>query len=407
MSAPRRSASRLLVARAVLAGCMVGPDYKRPAVDAPERVQLRAQGRRRHRQHRVVEAVRRPGARPADRRGARQQPEREGRGRQRRAGRRRAHADALAALSAGRLRRQRRTRRAQRVRPRRRSCRRHSAIRRRPTRRSLSASWEIDLWGRIRRLTESARAQPAGHRRGAARRDPVARVVRRDQLPARCAASTSSSRSRSARSATYDESVRLFELQFKYGQVSQMNVAQAQSQYETAAAQIPLIESQIAQTENALSVLLGRNPGPIPRGKSVYELALPSVPAGVPSAAARAPPGSPAGRGDAHRRQRADRRRARRCTSRRSRSPARSAARARPVQPVHRTRAGVELRGSARRADLHLRRGQRPGRAGRRPRRRRRSTTTSYSIQNAFADVENALVANQKLRSSSRRRSGW
>ena len=64
----------------------------------------------------------------------------------------------------------------------------------------------------------------------------------------------------------YGESVKLFELQFKYGQVSQMNVAQAQSQYETAAAQIPQIESQIAQTENALSILLGRNPGPIARG---------------------------------------------------------------------------------------------------------------------------------------------
>ena len=56
--------------------------------------------------------------------------------------------------------------------------------------------------------------------------------------------------------------MRLFTLQFQYGQVSQMNVAQVQSQYETAAAQIPQIESQIAQTENALSVLLGRNPGP-------------------------------------------------------------------------------------------------------------------------------------------------
>ena len=59
-----------------------------------------------------------------------------------------------------------------------------------------------------------------------------------------------------------------------------MNVSQAQSQYETAAAQIPVIESQIAQTENALSILLGRNPGPIPRGKSIDDLTLPSVPAG-------------------------------------------------------------------------------------------------------------------------------
>jgi multidrug efflux system outer membrane protein len=83
---------------------------------------------------------------------------------------------------------------------------------------------------------------------------------------------------------TYAESVRLYQLQFKYGQTSQMTVAQAQSQYESAAVQIPLIESQIAQTENALSILLGRNPGPIPRGKSIYDLALPSPPAGVPSA---------------------------------------------------------------------------------------------------------------------------
>jgi len=83
--------------------------------------------------------------------------------------------------------------------------------------------------------------------------------------------------------AAYGESVKLFELQFKYGQVSQMNVAQVQSQYETAAAQIPQIESQIAQTENALSILLGHNPGPIPRGKSIDELVLPTVPAGLPS----------------------------------------------------------------------------------------------------------------------------
>ena len=82
---------------------------------------------------------------------------------------------------------------------------------------------------------------------------------------------------------TYRESVELFKLQFEYGQVSQMNVAQAESQYETAAAQIPLIESQIAQNQNALSVLIGRDPGLITRGKSIDDLALPTVPAGVPS----------------------------------------------------------------------------------------------------------------------------
>jgi multidrug efflux system outer membrane protein len=62
-----------------------------------------------------------------------------------------------------------------------------------------------------------------------------------------------------------------------------MNVEQARSQYETAAAAIPGIESQIAQTENAISILLGRNPGPIERGRSILEITMPAVPSGVPS----------------------------------------------------------------------------------------------------------------------------
>ncbi|HET9042611.1 MAG TPA: efflux transporter outer membrane subunit, partial [Burkholderiales bacterium] len=83
--------------------------------------------------------------------------------------------------------------------------------------------------------------------------------------------------------ATYGQSVKLYEMQNKYGQVSKMQVEQARSQYETAAAQIPAIKSQIAQTENALAVLLGRNPGPIARGKTLDALALPAVPPGLPS----------------------------------------------------------------------------------------------------------------------------
>jgi multidrug efflux system outer membrane protein len=81
----------------------------------------------------------------------------------------------------------------------------------------------------------------------------------------------------------YGESVRLFELQHQHGVTSRMTVEQARTQYETAAAAVPAIESQIARTENALSLLLGRNPGPIPRGLPIEALALPSVPAGIPS----------------------------------------------------------------------------------------------------------------------------
>ncbi len=81
----------------------------------------------------------------------------------------------------------------------------------------------------------------------------------------------------------YGESVKLFELQFKHGQISRLTVEQARSQYQTAAAAIPQIESQISQGEHALSVLAGRNPGPVARGKPVLALCLPAVPAGLPS----------------------------------------------------------------------------------------------------------------------------
>jgi multidrug efflux system outer membrane protein len=145
-----------------------------------------------------------------------------------------------------------------------------------------SASWEIDLWGRVRRLSEAARAVLLATEE--ARRGVLLSLV----------ASVANSYIQllgldeqllvgKRTVATYAESVRLFELRFKYGQVSQMTVEQARSQYETAAATIPQIESQIAQTENSLSILLGRNPGPIPRGKTIHKLALPTVPAGLPS----------------------------------------------------------------------------------------------------------------------------
>ena len=145
-----------------------------------------------------------------------------------------------------------------------------------------TASWEIDLWGRIRRLTESAQANLLATEE--ARRGVILSLVAsvaNSYLQLRGLDEQLAISKRSL--ATYAESVKLFELQFKYGQVSQMNVQQALTQYETAAATIPRIENQIVQTENAISILLGQNPISIPRGKSIYELALPSVPSGIPS----------------------------------------------------------------------------------------------------------------------------
>ena len=144
------------------------------------------------------------------------------------------------------------------------------------------ASWEIDLWGRIRRLSEAARAQVLATEE--ARLGVVLSLVSSVansylQLRALDEQLVIATRTKEA----YAESVRLFELQFKYGVQSKMTVEQARTQYETASAVVPQIESQIAQTENALSVLLGRNPGPIQRGRSIGALTMPDIPAGVPS----------------------------------------------------------------------------------------------------------------------------
>jgi outer membrane protein, multidrug efflux system len=146
----------------------------------------------------------------------------------------------------------------------------------------LSSSWEIDLWGRIRRETEAAQAGLVGAEE--ARRGVVLSLV------SSVAISYLQLRSLDAQLvsahetlAAYSETVTLFTNQFKYGEVSMLNVQQARAQYESAAATIPQLQAQIAQAEDALSLLVGRDPGPVPRGASLSELKLPAVPAGLPS----------------------------------------------------------------------------------------------------------------------------
>lgn len=144
------------------------------------------------------------------------------------------------------------------------------------------ASWEIDLWGRIRRLTESAKANLMATQE--ARRGVILSLVgsvANDYILLRGLDEQLAVSRKTL--ASYAESLRVFELQYKHGQVSKMTVEQSRSQYETAAAVIPQLEAQIVQTENAICILLGRNPGPIARGKTLAELSEPAIPAGVPS----------------------------------------------------------------------------------------------------------------------------
>ncbi len=144
------------------------------------------------------------------------------------------------------------------------------------------ASWEIDLWGRIRRLSQSARANLLATEE--ARRGVILTLVSSvagSYLELRGLDEQLEIARRTL--ASYGKSLRLFELKFAHGQVSMMTVEQARSQYETAAVAIPQIESRIVQTENAICVLLGRNPGPVKRGKPLSRIAIPAIPAGLPS----------------------------------------------------------------------------------------------------------------------------
>jgi multidrug efflux system outer membrane protein len=146
----------------------------------------------------------------------------------------------------------------------------------------LNASWEIDIWGRIRRQTEAARARLLASEEG--RRGVILSLVgsvagayinlRDLDRQLEIAQATAKTRG---------ESYELFKLRFEGGLISLLELSQNRSQYEEALATIPPIEKAIAQQENGLSVLLGRNPGPIARGKSIDQLTLPAIPAGLPS----------------------------------------------------------------------------------------------------------------------------
>src|SRR5215471_2289039 len=147
-----------------------------------------------------------------------------------------------------------------------------------------SMSWEIDLWGKIRRSSEAANAQFLASEE--ARRAVLLSLVS-DVAQAYFELLELDTRLKIARDSTraYQDTFNLFEDRLKFGVASQMQTSRAEGNLAQAAASIPEIESQIAAKENQISVLLGRNPGPVPRGQPLFaQAAVPTVPAGLPSA---------------------------------------------------------------------------------------------------------------------------
>ena len=148
---------------------------------------------------------------------------------------------------------------------------------------TASATWDLDFWGRYRRATEAARATLLANEW--AKKQVMATLVanvasayfqlRQLDLELETSRRTLASRS---------ESLKLTRTLEQHGINSLLDVRQSEQLVYTAAEEVPDFERRIAQQENTISILLGKDPGDIPRGLQLMEQPhAPEVPAGLPS----------------------------------------------------------------------------------------------------------------------------
>jgi multidrug efflux system outer membrane protein len=144
-------------------------------------------------------------------------------------------------------------------------------------------AWEIDLWGRVRRTNEAARADlfSKEENRRAVTIQLVSAVaeayfnLRQFDLQLDIAKRTLQS---------WEESVRIAQARLRQGMTSKLDADQFEAERANAAARTAELQRQMVQAENHLSVLLGRKPFAVARGRSLDEQVMPpDVPAGLPS----------------------------------------------------------------------------------------------------------------------------
>lgn len=144
-------------------------------------------------------------------------------------------------------------------------------------------SWELDIWGRIRRSNEAARGDLLA--REEARRAVVLQLVSgvaesyfdllQFDMQLDIAKRTLTS---------WEDSVKIAQARVRQGVITKIDADQFVAERANAAARVAELTRQMVQKENQLSVLLGRNPGPIARGRSLTEQVVPpDVPPGLPS----------------------------------------------------------------------------------------------------------------------------
>jgi multidrug efflux system outer membrane protein len=148
---------------------------------------------------------------------------------------------------------------------------------------AADASFQLDFFGRLRRATEAARAQLMATEEA---KNVVTLTLVSDVASDYFALLQLDLELQITRDTvtTQEGSVKLTSLRLSHGVATKLDVLQAQQVLDTANAQIPDLERQIGQEEDAISILLGNYPGGVPRGRALAEQVLPpDVPPGLPS----------------------------------------------------------------------------------------------------------------------------
>lgn len=145
-------------------------------------------------------------------------------------------------------------------------------------------SWDLDLWGQLRRMSESARAQYLATEEG---RNAVIVSLIGDVAGGYFTLRELDDELQIAQSTRKiaEDNLRLVQLRHDRGAATGLDVHQAEQLLYTATAQIAGAQRQIGQAEDGLSLLLGSTPGDVARGKGINDIALPAqIPPGLPSA---------------------------------------------------------------------------------------------------------------------------
>jgi multidrug efflux system outer membrane protein len=148
---------------------------------------------------------------------------------------------------------------------------------------SADATFQLDLFGRLRRATEAARAQLLSTEY--AQKTQILTLVS-DAASDYFQLLSLDLQLQVTRDTitTQQDAVKLTQLRLDHGVATRLDVLQAQQVLDTANAQIPELEREIGQLEDAISILIGDYPHSIERGRPLVEQPIPpEVPAGLPS----------------------------------------------------------------------------------------------------------------------------